>query len=200
MIKFKRFPALVTAALLMVGVALASPAAAHIAGEPAAVETGATGGDTPAAAQPDAAGPRDITTNAAHLLKNYNSNRCLEVEFAGVADFNRVTQFGCHQGNNQYWTMNYLGGDAWEFRNLHSDKCLEVGFNGTEDFSGVNQYRCYYGPTQQWVLDDVEPGVYMLRNVNSNKCLEVGFHGTSDFNGVNQFTCHGGLNQRWILL
>ncbi|MFN3200704.1 MAG: M12 family metallopeptidase, partial [Bradymonadia bacterium] len=116
-----------------------------------------------------------------HLKPSGDASRCLDVRGASTAPHAGMQSYGCHDGDNQLWTVTPTGDGHVFLRSKHSGLCIDVP-NNSAGFVEVQQYTCHRGDNQKWFLDPVRgqiPGPdrhvrYALRNARHREmCLFV---------------------------
>ena len=130
------------------------------------------------------------------LLRNINSQRCIDV-FGSSADKNaNVQQYACNGGGNQRWEFIELGNGQFAIRNVNSGLVLDVAGDSRANGANVQQFPWNSGANQKWKTRGSNNN-FELVNVNSGKCLDVQGGGKGNNVNIVQWQCNGGKNQRW---
>jgi hypothetical protein len=130
------------------------------------------------------------------LLRNVNSQRCVDVFGSSTNKNANVQQYACNGGGNQRWEFVGLGNGQFAIRNVNSGLVLDVAGDSRANGANVQQFPWNGGKNQRWITRGSNHS-FELVNVNSGKCLDV--QGGRRGNNVNivQRRCNGGKNQRW---
>lgn len=130
------------------------------------------------------------------LIRNVNSQKCIDVVNASRNPGANVQQFECNGGNNQKWEFISVGNGQYAIRSQNSGMVLDVADQSRARGVNVQQYPWNGGANQRW-RSQGSSNNFVLVNVNSGKCLDV--TGGEQRNGANiiQWDCNGGMNQRW---
>jgi len=127
-----------------------------------------------------------------------HSQKCLDVAGWSAADGTPLSQWACHGGDNQIWSLDPAADGSSRIVSRHSGKCLDVNGASTDDGAQVIQWQCHGGANQQWRLEAVTGGYRILAR-HSVKCLDVSGESRDDGASITQWQCHGGANQTWLL-
>jgi Ricin-type beta-trefoil lectin domain/Protein of unknown function (DUF3011) len=130
------------------------------------------------------------------LIRNVNSQKCVDVANGSRSPRANVQQFECNGGANQRWEFVSVGNGQYAIRSQNSGMVLDVADQSRARGANVQQYPWNGGANQRWRSQGPNNN-FVLINVNSGKCLDV--TGGDQRNGANiiQWDCNGGLNQRW---
>ncbi|MEV6954155.1 RICIN domain-containing protein [Streptomyces sp. NPDC051183] len=119
--------------------------------------------------------PSPLPLPAAGLLRNANSDKCLEI----------VNSSKDNGADAQQWSCGSQPGAKWEFRatttagvyeivNANSGKCLEIVNSSKDNGARAQQWSCLGIPTQRWTISQAGSTVGLnITNVNSGKTLEI---------------------------
>lgn len=81
-----------------------------------------------------------------YQIKVRHSGKCLDVRSASPNDGAQITQWTCHDGQNQQWKLSDAGNGYRKITARHSGKCLDkAGWN-------VVQWNCHDVHWQRWKL------------------------------------------------
>ncbi len=130
------------------------------------------------------------------LVRNRNSQRCMEVARDGISVGANIQQQACQDRASQQWEFVTVGRGEYAIRNLNSGMVLDVAGASKNNDANVQQYTWLGTSNQRWRLNQAAGGTQII-NVNSGKCIDVTYQ--SRVNGANiiQWDCHGGASQRW---
>lgn len=130
------------------------------------------------------------------LLRNVNSQKCIDV-FGGSTSKNaNVQQYACNGGANQRWEFIDLGNGQFAIRNVNSGLVLDVAGDNRGNGANLQQFPWNGGANQRWYARGSNSN-FELVNVNSGKCLDVQGGGMGNNVNIVQWQCNGGRNQRW---
>lgn len=147
------------------------------------------------------------------LLRNVNSQKCIDVFGSATNKNANVQQYSCNGGGNQRWEFIELGNGQYAIRNGNSDLVMDVAGASRGNGANVQQFPWNGGANQRWMtrgpsnnfeivnvnsgkcLDMVGGGT----NANSGKCLDVQGGGNANNTNIVQFDRNGGSNQRWFI-
>ncbi|RKS81960.1 ricin-type beta-trefoil lectin protein [Haloarcula quadrata] len=167
------------------------------AGDSVSISMGAGGGTAMRILPSDGSDGNDIVSGEAYVLRNRNSGKALDVEFASTSDGANVHQYEYSGGDNQQWVVTDLGNGYYKLEAVHSGKALDVDAASTSDGANVQQYAYAGGENQQWAIEENADGSYRLLARHSGKALDVEAASTSDGANVQQYSYVGGDNQKW---
>ncbi|RLN01456.1 glycoside hydrolase family 97 catalytic domain-containing protein [Haloarcula sp. Atlit-7R] len=167
------------------------------AGDSVTLSMGASGGTAMRIVPSDGSDTNDIVSGEAYVLRNENSGKALDVEFASTSDGTNVHQYEYSGGENQQWVVTDLGTGYYKLEAVHSGKALDVEAAATGDGANVHQYEYSGGENQQWAITENADGTYRLLARHSGKALDVEAGATSDGANVQQYSYVGGDNQKW---
>ncbi len=127
---------------------------------------------------------------------NVNSNKCLEVYAANLADGGNIDQWWCYNGTANQWKL-ISEGTNYKVINVNSGKAMNVVGSSSSDGANVNQW--IYGGTnnQKWTLASNGDGSFQIKAVHSSKCLDVSGSSIADGGNVNQWSCNTSNSQKW---
>lgn len=127
-----------------------------------------------------------------YYIKNYNSEKCLTVNGASVANGAVVNQYTCVGARNQWWELTFED-DLWfRFRNWNSTLCLSVAGASTLNGAKLIQWTCN-GRLDQKFYAKLSP----LMARHSRKCVEVQGGSLANNAPVIQWTCNSRTHQQW---
>jgi hypothetical protein len=130
------------------------------------------------------------------LLRNVNSQRCIDVFGSSTNKNANVQQFSCNNGANQRWEFVDVGNGQYAIRNVNSGLVLDVAGDSRANGANVQQFPWNGGANQRWKTRGSNNN-FELVNANSGKCLEVQGGGKGNNVNIVQSQCNGGRNQRW---
>jgi Ricin-type beta-trefoil lectin domain len=133
-------------------------------------------------------------------IVNYNSGRCLSINYSSHAEGEWANQWDCFGVPAQLWTVQLVSGNQYRLISNNSGKCLDVmgGPGATANGVHTTQYRCLSGATNQlWTIEQVSGPWYRIRAVHSGRCLSVDYSYTANIvggvsppgYGINQWDC-----------
>jgi len=131
-----------------------------------------------------------------------HSGLCLDVAGGQTNAGARLVQFTCHNGDNQSFRFESVGGGYYRIRAGNSDLCIDQ-VNATQTNGGqFMQYFCHTGTNQQFqvISGQVGSGYYnQIRVQHSGKNMDVANGSYSTGAYIIQHTAHGGDNQLFEL-
>ncbi len=134
----------------------------------------------------------------AGLVRNRNSQRCLDVGSASRVAGGKIQQYNCEGRANQQWQFVAVGRGEYAIRNVNSGLCLDVILASQANGAAIQQYPWNSGANQRWRLNNAASGTQII-NVNSGKCLDVSGQARGNAPLVQQ-DCRGGASQRWEIV
>jgi aryl-phospho-beta-D-glucosidase BglC (GH1 family) len=139
-----------------------------------------------------------IIPNGTYKIIARHSGKALDVASGGTADGSNVLQWTYGGGNNQRWTVTYLGNNQYSIIGVQSGKALEVSGWGTANGSNVQIWTYLGGTNQKWTITATSGGYYRLTPTHAtNMALDVNGVSTADGANVQIWTYGGGNNQQW---
>lgn len=130
------------------------------------------------------------------------SGKVLDVDAGQIGNNGAlVQQWSWLNGNNQKWSLTYLGGGYYRITSVASGKVLDtdaniIAANGTK----VQQWDWLNGDNQQWILRPEADGTYAIVNKRSGKVLDVDANAIgNDGTKTQQWAWLNGANQRWYI-
>ena len=97
-----------------------------------------------------------------------------------------IEQYGCNNGANQAWSIEFLSNGNLKFRNKNSGLCMDAPLNGSDN---IVQHNCHTGSNQNFQLIDQGEGKFALRVEANSKCVEVENRQLGDGINVRQWDC-----------
>ena len=138
-----------------------------------------------------------------YKIINKNSGLALDAYGWGTTDGTTIDQYGYGGGNNQRWTLNYLGGGQYTIVNVNANKALDVTASGGSG-TWVQLWDTNAGANQTWTITATGGGYYRLTpSYNANLALDVygasgGNYAAGSSNGrIDAYTWSGNANQQW---
>ncbi len=128
-------------------------------------------------------------------LKPTLSYKCVDLAGGGVSDGATLQQYSCHGGNNQKFTLESQGNNAYRLKSVASGRCVGVVNSATNDGSKLEQRSCGANNSQTFNLNSKGNGNYEIKNVASGKCLDVSGFSTADSALMQIYSCTGASNQ-----
>jgi hypothetical protein len=125
------------------------------AGDSVTLSMGASGGVAMRIVPADSSDSNDIVSGEAYVLRNVNSGKALDVEFASTDDGANVQQYGYAGGENQQWVVTDLDNGYYKLEAVHSGKALDVESASTSDGANVHQWEYVGGDNQQWAIEQL---------------------------------------------
>ncbi len=147
--------------------------------------------------------------DAAYLIKNLKSGRCLDARDPDPSVNNplpngtAIQLWDCWGGPMQQWTFPADG----SIRNVKGGRCLDArdpdphGSNPLPDGTAIQLWDCWGGPMQQWAGDPNRQSTII--NSKGRRCLDARDpdpHGNSplpDGTAIQLWDCWGGQMQVW---
>jgi hypothetical protein len=124
------------------------------------------------------------------LIRNVNSQKCIDV-FGNSTNKNaNVQQFSCNNGANQRWEFIDVGNGQYAIRNVNSGLVLDVAGDSRANGANVQQFPWNGGANQRWKTRGSSNN-FELVNANSGKCLEVQGGGKGNNVNLAQSQCNG---------
>ena len=88
----------------------------------------------------------DVSGRQYYLVRNAQSDKCLNDTDWSLADWGPVTQYTC----GAHWTSEWFAlirssdmpADYYKLMNYHSEKCVNVPYGSWDDNLGIIQYAC----------------------------------------------------------
>jgi hypothetical protein len=130
------------------------------------------------------------------LLRNINSQRCIDVIGSSTSKNANIQQYACNGGGNQRWEFVDLGNGQFAIRNINSGLVMDVAGDSRANGANVKQFPWNGGKNQRWITRGPYNN-FELVNVHSGKCLDVLGAGRGNNVNIVQWQCNGGRNQRW---
>ena|GEM_PF-628525 len=142
-------------------------------------------------------GGSQTIANGTYKIVNRNSGLALEAYNWGTTDGATVDQWAYNGGNNQRWSVSYLGNGQYSITNVNANKVLDVtntGGSGTL----VDLWSSNNGSNQKWTVTATSGGYYRLSpSYNSGLALDVYGNSTGNGGAIDVYTSNGGNNQQW---
>jgi hypothetical protein len=130
------------------------------------------------------------------LLRNVNSQRCIDVIGSSTDKNANVQQYACNGGGNQRWEFVDVGKGQYAIRNVNSGLVMDVTGGSRADGANVKQFPWNGGGNQKWQTRGSNNN-FELVNANSGKCLDVQGGGKGNNVNIVQSQCNGKRSQRW---
>jgi hypothetical protein len=130
------------------------------------------------------------------LVRNRNSQKCMDVARASIAVGGNIQQQTCQGRPNQQWEFVVVGSGEFAIRNVNSGLVLDVTGASKSSDANIQQYTWLGNGNQRWRLNQAAAGTQIM-SVGSGKCLDVAYQSRADGGNVIQWDCHGGASQRW---
>jgi hypothetical protein len=130
------------------------------------------------------------------LLRNVNSQKCIDVFGSSTNKNANIQQYNCNGGANQRWEFIELGNGQFAIRNSNSRLVMDVAGDSRGNGANVQQFPWNGGANQRWITRGSNNN-FEIVNVNSGKCLDVLGGGTGNNVNIVQMQCSGRRNQRW---
>jgi hypothetical protein len=122
-------------------------------------------------------------------VRNVNSNKCVDVAGASMANGANVQQWLCNNSTAQDFDLLYKGNQNYWIVNRASKKCVHVENHSSADGANVEQRDCDGMTSNLWKFFDMGNDEFRALNVNSSKCLDVAWAGTHSGANIQQATC-----------
>jgi len=140
-----------------------------------------------------------IDTSKWYHIINRRSGKCLDMRFANFVNGEHLIQYTCHDGANQKFQFQDMGGGYYRLEVAHSHKCVDQ-LNATQTPGGlVGQYDCHNGYNQQWLATVDSNGYYQFNVRHSGMNMDVSNGSFSDGAQIIQYYAHGGDNQEFSI-
>jgi hypothetical protein len=127
-----------------------------------------------------------------------HSGKCIDVAARSTADGARISQWTCHNGDNQQWAMRDAGNGQVQVISRNSGKCLD-NTGSTRNGTAVTQSTCTTGARHLWKQQTESNGYSKLVSAASNKCLNVRSYSAADGAVIEQNLCANSDSQRFVL-
>ena len=123
--------------------------------------------------------------------QNLNSNRCIGVDRASIANLAAIKQFTCQDAGNQRWqTVTLPNPEHINLRNVGSGKCLGVDGASTAEGARLLQFDCVGALNQAWIRRGNDR-LAQFQNVKSDLCIGVADESTANSAQLVQVQCTG---------
>ncbi|HEY8900804.1 MAG TPA: RICIN domain-containing protein [Chthoniobacterales bacterium] len=132
-----------------------------------------------------------------YRIVSRKSTKVLDLVNGGTADGTDATQWGWNGGDDQKWTLTYLGNGQYKAVGVASSKLLEVTGASTSNGAVVQVMTSNNNNCQKWTVAPSGDGAFQLLNVNSAKAMDVASGSTADGAGIIQWPYSGADNQQW---
>ena len=120
-----------------------------------------------------------------------HSGKCLDATKAQTSSGSAITQYSCHGGDNQQWTVEAFSPG---FRLISKDTSLCMVMSGGK----LVQSTCTGSANELWLFNSAGAG-FQIASQGTGLCLTVDSASTSDLASLIQSTClTGQSNQQWI--
>jgi hypothetical protein len=128
-----------------------------------------------------------LATGPGPVRSGVNSNKCVDVKYAGTANGTPVQIYDCIGSVAQVWTHGASGATTLGALG----KCLDVSGSSTANGTKVQLWECNDTDAQKWT-----------RGANSSlqafgKCLDLPNSNTANFTQLQIWDCNGTNAQRW---
>lgn len=143
--------------------------------------------------EPVAVSQGSATVQAAFMLRNRRSGKCLDLLSYSTANNAPVGQWDCHGDRNQLWTYD---GPSGLIRNVYSGKCLEVLYFSTANNAQVGQYYCDGAVSQRWSLNLT---INIVGSTYTYKCLDILGASLDNYAPAVQYDCGPWASQNWFV-
>ncbi|MFF3653087.1 RICIN domain-containing protein [Streptomyces sp. NPDC002181] len=119
--------------------------------------------------------PSPLPLPAGGLIRNVNSDKCLEITSSSKDNGAPAQQWACVGQAGAKWEFRPTAtADVYQIVNVNSGKCLEIVNSNKENGARAQQYTCHDIPTMQWTIKQAGSTVGLnISNVNSGKTLEI---------------------------
>jgi len=125
-----------------------------------------------------------------YTLRNVNSNKCLDVPGSSTSPGVQLQQWSCSGGNNQRYTLTYVGDGYYRLVNVNSGLALQVRSFGISANWAIEQAEAHGGDNQMFRLEASGSG-YRLKPRHAYMCMDVAGSSTSDGALLQQYSCNG---------
>lgn len=129
-----------------------------------------------------------IVPDGAYIFTNTNSGRVLDVSGANRRDGANVMIHDSNGGNNQKFTVTYLGSNQYSIRNVATQRAVQVSGTNVQMQGWVNS------AAQKWRADLIGAKTFRFLNVSSGKAMDVA--GNSKANSSNVVVASGAANSQ----
>ncbi len=144
-------------------------------------------------------GDPDLKDGDTFEIINVNSNKCTDVEGAGLHDGSNVQQWDCNATNAQKWEIQHVFGSTYSIQNINSGRFLDVADYGNAE--NIQQWgTAVTGNSNKWDIKLVAKGVYEFRPVSDlSKCMDVESASLDAGANIRTFTCNQTGAQKFYL-
>ncbi len=134
-----------------------------------------------------------------YALRAVHSNKCLDVNAAGVANGVNIQQYSCNGTGAQLFELQAVSSGFYRLVNSNSRKSVDIAGWSTADGGNIHQWDSHSGDNQLFKFNDKGAGRWEIRSKWSDKCVDVAAVSTADRANVQQWSCNNKLNQQWVL-
>ena len=137
-----------------------------------------------------------------YIIQVRHSRKVLDVNidwFSGQDNGRPVGQFDSHNGDNQKFSVEPVGGGYFRITAKHSGKCLDVTAVSTSAGAGLQQWACHGGLNQQFAIEPFGD-YYRIRARNSGLYLDITGLSLNNSARLQQWPWNGGNNQLFQLI
>lgn len=135
-----------------------------------------------------------------YAIVNVNSNKCMNVRDASLANLAEVVQYVCSSTltNDIWWLVDSGANGYYYLVNDYSAKCLNAKGGSTANLVPLIQYSCGSTlPNDLWTYTDD----FYIKNLHSQKCANAKGGSTANLVPIIQFTCGSTLpNDMWVFV
>ena len=158
---------------------------------------------SPAAPTRVARAQSGINTSQWYNIIARHSGKCVDVQYGGTNAGARLIQHTCHNGDNQAFQFQSVGGGLYRIIAGNSGLCLDQA-NATLSTGGqFMQWPCHGGANQTFdvISGQVGSGYYnQIRVQHSQLNWDVANGSTQNSAYIVQYLTHGGINQQFTLV
>lgn len=135
-----------------------------------------------------------------YKIINRASGKALDAKGLGTANGTQLIQWAYNGGNNQRWTLTYLGNGEYKLINVASGRSIDATGASTNDNVKLLLWDFSGATNQKFYLASPENGYYSFIFEHSGKAVDVAHASTADGDSIIQYTYHGGYNQQWQIV
>lgn len=129
-----------------------------------------------------------------YKIINRSTGQALDCKAGGTANNTQLIQNPYNGGNNQRWTLSYLGNFQYKLINVGSGRSIDVAAGSIGDGVNLILYDYSGATNQRFYLTSPASGYYSLIFVHSGKTVDLS---GADNLSIIQWGYHAGTNQEW---
>jgi hypothetical protein len=139
---------------------------------------------------------RTIPEGTYQVVNRYG-NKPMAALNGSTANGTQLVQWGYNGGNEQKWTLSYLGNSQYKVTGVASGRVVNVSGNSGSNGANLILWDWNGANNEKWTITPIGDGYFRLTAVNSGKVADVAGPSTADGAVVHQWDYVGVLNQQW---